>query len=72
MVILNEDEGNVEEGLECDEVMNVEDETKEEPQEGQAMDDEGDPEWTPEEAEIAYEQAGDDDCDKKPNPKYGY
>ena len=32
-----------------------------ESQEGQAIDDEGDPSWTPEEAENAYEQAGDDD-----------
>lgn len=72
MVILNEDGGNVKEELECDEATNVEDElTKKEPQEGQALDD-GDPNWTPEEAESAYEQTGDNDCDKKPNPKYGY
>ena len=43
---------------------------KVESQEGQAIDDEGDPSWTPEEAENAYEQAGDDDCDQKPNQKY--
>jgi len=46
-------------------------ETKEEPQEGQALNDEGDPDLTPEEAESAYEQAGNDNCDQKPNPKYG-
>lgn len=72
VVILTETEVNVEGELECDEAMEVDDETKEESQEGHVMDDEGDPDWTSEEAESAYEQAGDDDCDQKPNPKYVY
>ena len=73
-MILNDAEVNDhEEGkLEYDEPMNVEDETKEEKQESLTIDDEGDPDWTPEEAESAYKQAGDENCDQKPNPKYGY
>ena len=71
MLILDEDEVDVDGGLEYDEAMDVDDETKVESQEGQAIDDEGDPSWTPEEAENAYQQAGDDDCDQKPNQKYG-
>ena len=70
MLILDEDEDDVEEGLEYNEAMDFEDEPKVESQEGQAIDDEGDPSWTPEEAENAYEQAGNDDCDQKPNQKY--
>lgn len=55
---------------ECDEAMDVEaEETKDESQEDHTIDDEGDPDWTPEEADTAYEQAGDDDCGQKPNPK---
>ena len=34
--------------------------------------DEGDQDWTPEEAETAYEQARDDDCGQRPDPKYVY
>ena len=70
-MILGEDEVDVDRDLEYDEAMDVDDETKVGSQEGQAIDDDGDPSWTPEEAESAYEQAGDDDCDQKPNPKYG-
>lgn len=74
-MIPNEDEVNDhEEGQpEYDEPMDVEDETKEQQQESQTIDDkQGDPDWTLEEAESAYEQAGDDNCDQKPNPKYDY
>lgn len=71
MLILDEDEVDVDGGLEYNEAMDVDDEPKVESQEGQAIDDEGDPSWIPEEAENAYEQAGDDDCDHKPNQKYG-
>jgi len=60
VLILDENEVDVNGGLECDEVMDVDDETTEESQEGQAIDDDGDPSWTPEEAKQAYEQAGDD------------
>ena len=71
MLILDEDEVDVDGGIEYDEAMDVDDEIKVESQEGQAIDDEGDPSWTPAEAENACEQAGDDDCDQNPNPKYG-
>ncbi|XP_068754519.1 uncharacterized protein [Montipora capricornis] len=72
VLILDEDEVDVDGGLEYNEAMDVEDEPKVESQEGQAIDDEGDPSWTPEEAENAYEQAGDDDCDQKPNQKFNF
>ncbi|XP_074632756.1 uncharacterized protein LOC141891673 [Acropora palmata] len=46
------------------------DEGTEEEQKGQTnISGEGDPDWTPEEAEHAYQQAGDDNCDQKPNPR---
>ena len=34
--------------------------------------DEGDPDWTPEEADNAYQQAGDDNCDQKPTSRYKF
>lgn len=59
------------------EMLDTEDEAMEEDEEGmaeegQAIDDDGDPDWTPEEAENAYKQAGNDECDQKPNPKYAW
>lgn len=43
MLILDEDEVDVDGGLEYNEAMDVDDEPKVESQEGQAIDDEGDP-----------------------------
>ena len=71
MLILEEDEVDVDGGLEYDEAIDIDNETKVESEEGQPIDDEEDPSWTTEEAQNAYEQAGDDDCDQKPNQKCG-
>ena len=55
----------------CAEHMNIDhEELNEEGQHSQETGDEGDQDWTPEEAETAYEQAGDDDCGQGPDPKY--
>ncbi len=71
VVMLDTEEVKMEDsGPECDEAMEEEDEGTVE--QGQAIDDDGDPDWTPEEAENAYKQAGDDECDQKPNPKYAW
>lgn len=71
VVMLDTEEVKMEDsGPECDEAMEEEDEGTAE--EGQATDDDGDPDWTKKEAENAYKQAGDDECDKKPNPKYAW
>ena len=57
----------------CAEHMNIDhEESNEEGQHSQETGDEGDQDWTPEEAESAYEQAGDDDCGQGPDPKYVY
>ena len=46
----------------CAEHMNIDhEELNEEGQHSQETGDEGDQDWPPEEAETAYEQAGDDD-----------
>ena len=42
----------------------------EEEQKDTYVTDKGDPDWTPEEAEHAYQQAGDDNSDQKPDPRY--
>ncbi|KAL9977904.1 hypothetical protein ACROYT_G015367 [Oculina patagonica] len=57
VLIINDDELNAKEELDqYDKAMDIEGQTKDEPQDGQAIDDEGDPDWTPEEADNAYKQ----------------
>lgn len=71
VVMLDAEEVKVENSEpEYDEAMKEEDEGMAE--EGQAIDNDGDPDWTPEEAENAYKRAGDDECDQKPNPQYAW
>ena len=54
----------------ADEHMNIDhEELNEEGQHSQETGDEGDQDWTPKEAETAYEQAGDDDCGQGPDKK---
>ena len=61
---MNDNEVNLDEdGFE--EYMNIDEESNEEGQQGQETDDEGDQDWTPQEAESAYEQAGDNTAAKR-------
>lgn len=71
MVILDDKEDGVDKEMDGIETCMDDDEGTEEEQKGQTnISGEGDPDWTPEEAEHAYQQAGDDNCDQKPNPRY--
>ena len=60
---MNDNEVNLNEDS-FEEYMNIDEESIEQGQKGQETDEEGDQDWTPQEAESAYEQAGDDDCNK--------
>ena len=68
---MNDNEVNLNEDT-FEEYMNIDEESIEQGQKGQETDHEGDQDWTPQEAESAYEQVGDDDCKQGPNPKYLY
>ena len=71
MVILDYKEDGVDKEMDGIETCMDDDKGTEEEQKGQTnISGEGDPDWTPEEAENAYQQAGDDNCDQKPNPRY--
>ncbi|XP_044178092.1 uncharacterized protein LOC122960162 [Acropora millepora] len=70
VVILDDKEDGVDKEMDGIETCMDDDEGTEEEQNGQTnISGEGDPDWTPEEAEHAYQQAGDDNCDQKPNPR---
>lgn len=70
--IIIDNEVNVDEDG-CADHMNIDhEELNEEGQHSQETGNEGDQDWTPEEAETAYEQAGDDDCGQGSDPKYVY
>ncbi|KAK2549704.1 hypothetical protein P5673_029832, partial [Acropora cervicornis] len=70
VVILDDKEDGVDKEMDGIETCMDDDEGTEEEQKGQTnISGEGDPDWTPEEAEHAYQQAGDDNCDQKPNPR---